>query len=616
MPATLLSIRTDAVAAVIDGPATNPRGVLTDDHSPPHGRTTIVSRDELLEASWLTAEGISEPWDPHTAAGPRIFAETDYRLTVEATDGHQITVRNRDSNLLADVTPVGAHPTLLSGRINFRNQVGTARFSVAVDGIERLTFTVEVFPTKLSYDAEYRDLLDDVTRTGRALALEYLRATYQGGSAASADDTTRLEWLVLVRNEIRALEHAFEYIAAHPHRILDRTIRDQQAERIKRVTPATIRAVARRRGTGPVTDVPGIGRVHRRLPAPTAIETLDTPEHRWLRNELQIVQRTLAEIATDLVTERAAVLRRYPNANTARIEGEINEVRALETRSAALMKLGPMTAAGGPPPHGFTSLTLMGRPGYREAYRGLLTLRLGLLPTGSDLELSIKDLERLYETWCFIKVATIVATLTNTVLAREDAFPITERGIRVDLGRGAQHSIHLTKPGLTIMVVNNRQFDGDTGSQKPDILIDIRHNGWPPIYLILDAKYRVDASDDYVKQFRGYGPPAAAVNELHRYRDAIAIDHIAGLGRPVVKGVALFPLTATLAGDFTSHRLWDALQTLGIGALPFLPNNTGWVTHWLKTFLEQPPAAMADPGPPFLAHSYALTARASGESDA
>src|SRR5207247_710579 len=147
-----------------------------------------------------------------------------------------------------------------------------------------------------------------------------------------------------------------------------------------------------------------------------------------------------------------------------------------------------------------------------------------------------------------------------------------------------------------------------TGAQRPDIVVEVHHAGWPCMFIVFDAKYRLDATDEYIASLGGPGAPVDAVNALHRYRDAIVLaasaDHAAG--RPVVKGAALFPLAA--GEEFKSHKLWRSLESLGIGALPFLPDTTALVEDWLDTLLAAAPFELAEPGPPFsaLEHKRAL----------
>jgi hypothetical protein len=102
--------------------------------------------------------------------------------------------------------------------------------------------------------------------------------------------------------------------------------------------------------------------------------------------------------------------------------------------------------------------------------------------------------------------------------------------------------------------------------------------------------------------FGGPSAPIDAINQLHRYRDAIVLAGEHGqLARVVVRGVALFPLSEAASADYLSHRLYESLNTLGIGALPFLPRNQAWVSTWIRSVIEAPNSTIAWPGPPFSA---------------
>ncbi len=602
MTSALLMITSPRFRVELSGPARHPTGVLREIDSPAQGSLSTRSA-EHVDVTWIDDDSNPHSREGGDGDGPMFYAETDYRLSVEVEGADLVRVLNRDPNLLRGVVALPAHRNLLTGSVNFRNQVGLAEIAVEADGEVILSFVLEVFPTKISYKSEYRSIVDDVSRTSRALALAYLRATTQSGRSIDDAQQTSIEWLTQVRNEVDDLERAMQYVALHPHRALGSIRIDQKIERIRRATTSTIRAISQGRGSGEEVALVGVGVVRSVVPGRVAVETLDNAENRWLRSNLESVRRTLATIATSIRVERDQIKERRPGANLRRLESEIAEVDLFEARLSSMLKLPPIAEAVGEPPAGFSSLTLMAKSGYREAYRSLLTLRLGLSPGDGESEVSLKDVEKLYETWCYIKVVSIVAGLSGASFDRKSDFPLASSGIRVELGQGSSNRIRIVRPEVAISILNNRSYHGATGTQRPDIVIEVEHDDWPPIVLILDAKYRLDVSDDYRARFGGIGPPIDAVNELHRYRDAIVVA-AGNLGRPVVRGIALFPLGAESAGDFTSHGLWRSIDEVGIGAVPFTPGNTALAEEWLKSFLDQGPMLMSRPGPPFLAHEH------------
>ena len=151
-------------------------------------------------------------------------------------------------------------------------------------------------------------------------------------------------------------------------------------------------------------------------------------------------------------------------------------------------------------------------------------------------------------------------------------------------------------------VTYNFQYDADDVTlipEKPDIIIRYEEVGWPQILLICDAKYRIDASEEYRQQFGSFGPPRDAINVLHRYRDAILEfeKETKSDGRPkhvVVQAVAAFPYSEGQPHEFQSSRLWQSIDRFGIGAVPALPSNLSYMREWLIQAFRQGGWAMAD----------------------
>jgi hypothetical protein len=97
------------------------------------------------------------------------------------------------------------------------------------------------------------------------------------------------------------------------------------------------------------------------------------------------------------------------------------------------------------------------------------------------------------------------------------------------------------------------------------------------------------------------------VNVLHRYRDAILDAEPQNQGevapkRTVVEGVVLFPYREETPGQFRESRLWQAVQRLGIGAVPALPESCGYLQEWLCRTLRMGGWAIADMAIPYRSH--------------
>lgn len=566
--------------------------------------------DAAVKVHWIGPDG--SVWTDKAGPGPALFEWTSYELFAESRMGKPIITEHRDPRLLSRLASPSGHPEMVSGAISFRGQVGMTRLDIRCDGVLRLRVELEVFPTKLDYASDYDAVLAEVNTASRALALEYLRATYRQGAEERISRPTDLEFATLLRHHLDEIARAMAWVARHPDRRLVREPQLTRVERMRRPSRLTKNAIRQRRGSGPLVLVPGLGAVRARLPAMRAFETLDTPEHRWLRNAVLGITRRVTELIASVELERANAAAQ--GRSTLRLRAEAAELAAVRAQLGRLLRTEPLADAVGAVPQGFSSLTLLRMPGYREAVKGLLALGNGLSLTHGSIETSVKDLEVLYEFWCFLRLASL---LYDSVGGKPDVSELFEQsatGLRTRFAHGTELEITLDA-GTKYRLAYNRSFAGFTGTQRPDILLVIEQEGWPAMYVVLDAKYRIDASEKYIKQFQLAGPPEDAINQLHRYRDAIVLEYASPTrSRPVVKGAALFPLDPETSASWFSSPLGESLARYGIGALPFLPYNDAAVREWVGDLLAETSRDLSWPGPPFAAADETLHRQSLGRA--
>ena len=500
---------------------------------------------------------------------PRLHEQTSYDVLLQSRTGERIALEHRDPNLLSDLRAAN-DGRLLWGTINFGSQVGRSEFALRVGETLERTFQVEVLPTKLDYLNDYEALLDETRDILAGLVLEYLRATFRPGGDAHTGRATSLEWLTLLRHTTDELERALDGIVRQPRWGLVRDSRPTRAERVARPDAALRRTVLRGAGTGRMLLLHGGTRVRERLEERRSRPTLDTPEHRWLASQVGRIRRGLARVRAD--QQNAS-----PSPRRVRI---LEEIGALEQRFARLASTAPLVAAGGTPPPGFASLQLLRQPGYREAYRACLLLARGLHLEGGPVRLAVKDLHLLYEQWCYLALARLLAEQLGTPLPASQLLAVEENGLRVLLRRGRTHGIVLQNARKQrVTLTYNPRFGGASHlvPQRPDLLLEVDRPGKSPARLVLDAKYRVEVSPEFRARYGSPGPPEDALNSLHRYRDALG----------AAQCVALFPHREGEPGDFRGRRLHRSIECLGIGALPFLPGETRYVADWLQGALAR-----------------------------
>jgi uncharacterized protein len=546
--------------------------------------------------------------DLQQSAGPPLFEETTYTVLLSSRSDAPLELRHRDPLLLQDI-----HPTddrrLWHGSLNFRSQVGTSRFAVLVGGSPEFDLEVEVFPSKVEYRADYAAMMGEVQDLAAGLALEYLRATHHLGQYVGGREASRLDWIALLRHLVDDLEQAVAYIAQRPIRGLFREPQMVRVEMLRRSDGALRQAVRAGIGRGARITLGSGVPVRRYLPERRPQQTLDTPEHRWLAMQLKQTRLRLVRVIREEV-ERQRMMVRRQGRTVNRSDRDVQalvELETLESRITRLERTEPLAAASGPPPQGFTSLQLQGAPGYREAYRTLTVLRQGLHVGGGPVELSVKDVHLLYEYWCFLGILRLVAEILQTPIPADKLLEVRAEGLRVRLKQGVTQAVPFELPGgRTLQVTYNPSFQDRDAllPQQPDLVLTLTDPNWPTVRLVLDAKYRVEDDTAFVQRFGVAGPPADAVNVLHRYRDAI-LESDGELGdvpdipstrprRTVIEGAALYPLDAERARAFGESQFWRALERLGIGAVPFLPGSVAWLERWLRRVLRRSGWDVAD----------------------
>jgi uncharacterized protein len=589
----LFFVKTDRATLTLSGARPNPPGSRM-------GRLALgIKRTGLVLSPETWREGV--PSDVGCRAdvtdGPLLFEETGYSFLLEAGKSHSVQVKHRDPTIMRGLSTSRDSRTV-HGTINFRSQVGRSRFTVIVDDQPEFDFEVEVSPSKLDYETDYAELTAEVQAILSGLVLQYLSATFEGASIDEVGESSELEWTVLLRHVVGDLEQALLYIAKRPIRGLHRTTELVRAERVKRVDSRIRRSVARGRGGGPLGKLPSGIPVRSLLAEQLAKPTLDTAEHRWLAMKVAAARRRLAEIRQSTASGGRS---RYGKGSSPRHLKVLEELQQLEHQLARLSMLEPLAAATRDPVQGFSSLQLQGAPGYRAAYHACITLARGLRLSGGPVELSLKDVHLLYEYWCFLAVVTVAGEVLKQPIPAEQLLIVEQNGLRVRLKEGRRQKVVFEVGDDEVVVTYAPSFGGADYllPQKPDISLTLRRGGWPLVRLVLDAKYRLDTSESFVSQMGAPGPPFDAMNVLHRYRDAIldreknAAPGDRGL-RTVVEGAALFPLSGIETDEFDSTKMWESLEQLGIGAIPFLPSQTTYLRTWLKRVMARSGWAVAD----------------------
>lgn len=598
----LLTLTVSGVAAFsIIGP--QPDTLLTS--SPALARTSLTSNGTGTSVNLCV---LSETIEGSRSAStiPFLFEQTTYQfqLVVEATKGPPVKMLLSGTNLLAGRHRIGTQEAYVVP-VNFQSEVGYTDVEVWRGELRLFALRLEVFPTKLDYRTDLLELRADLQMEVRDLVFELYGRTFQLLRRGVRSRPTNIGWLALLREEFERIVQALETIVRSPLQRVEVTHELGRANRPSRPS-ATVRQYLRRNaskcapaGTGHFT-ANGRSWVSPQLPYVRKTLTKNTPENRFVAATVGKMRSRLRRLLGQL----AGVQKRERFESwTSFLAQADRRLRHFQTQTF-LAELSDQ--------HGHVSPTLALHltPGYREFFSSSIALDFVLEIGGGPLELPEKDLATLYELWCFVALAGILRTELKLSLRRPTWLNVTQRRVAVELIKGRHSVLSMEKDGEECLrVVYNRQDSTPTGDCKPDNTLEIFKQGQTrPFRYVFDAKYRLQSDPFYIKTYLAPGPPADAIHRMHAYRDQIVAEQSEGARSPtpgstvwdlgyrrwVQQTVGAFVLYPYAGADAEQNKFVKAIDTVGVGGLPFLPSRRSEVTKMLRKIIETSSDAVED----------------------
>ena len=511
---------------------------------------------------------------------PMFFEQQRYEILIEATDGHRAEFWHDNLNVRSKITRASRHHEILSGILNFGNEIGSSDLVIRIDGSDYLRLEIEVFPTKISYKEDYQAIITDVTTEIYNLVFDFLKKTYQGYRQSEHMASSPVEFFAVIRKIYEDFIRAADMILAQPHHVLETTHTIQPGHKVKRIDTLGIRWIEKH----PEHVLRADGRVAvEKVLAVKKQVTYDTKENRLTKYILQTTIQKLTRF-------RQNYLRLQREEDRAVIDSIDNMVKGIRRRCSAsfLAEVGAMEASAG------LSLVFSMAPGYRDLYKYYLMLLHGLSLTGDVFYISIKDLALLYEYWCFIKLNSLMKERYQ--LVSQDIIQVQGNGLYVSLVKGSSSRVKYRNPnsGETITLsYNPKETDTPTGTQRPDNVLTLEKKGANVNYeYVFDAKYRINpalpGTDYYQSISKQPGPEVGDINTMHRYRDAIVYQSGASpYERKMFGAYVLFPYHNE--SEYCSHRFFESIGKVNIGGLPFLPSASKLVTQMLDELVSDSP---------------------------
>ncbi|WP_339278852.1 restriction endonuclease-like protein [Paenibacillus sp. FSL W8-1187] len=526
-------------------------------------------------------------WQPGDVCAP-IFYETQvYEMIVELVDGEPLTFYHENSSLRESVLPKGSR--LLSGVLNFGNEVGYTELELRLHGTSIFRLQLEIFPTKMDYKRDYQAILTEVNSQIYNLSFDFLRKTYQMTGLKETNQQSLTEFWTIIQHLFDQLKRTVERIQASPHYRLRSDHRLVDAARVKRAGRAANMALLTKRSHLLSEQKKGIVSIGDKRYSPHQL--LETKRYiDYDTNENRFVRWVLLRLSGKLRALKGLLQRK--NSRDPILQGKINrmqtELRRL--KQFDFLQVGDLRQMN-------VTLVLQLAPGYREVYKYYLMLMKGLSIHDDLFRLSMKDLAVLYEYWCFLKIHEILAN--KYTLIRQDVIKFNRGGLFVTLDKTKAGRMVYRHPhnGEEFTLYYNQLSLGDrsqTISQRPDNVLTLKKRDSNVEYkYVFDAKYRLNPAYEgtsYEQFYKLPGPQEDDINTMHRYRDAIVTesrDEHRQFERTMFGAYVLFPYPNE--EEYVNHRFYKSIELVNVGAIPFLPGSTQLMEKFLDELILDSP---------------------------
>lgn len=548
------------------------------------------SKDDELAKEWLNR------W-------PVVYETCNYNTTlrfnnIEGTPNIEHPIKEI-ADSFTDVK-IGENSVFLTGTLDFLNEPGV--FDLAFrykpmgenERVEHLYFRV-VSP-KLDAKNDYKAILELVKNEYNDLVFKYLTKTFQNFERDRIKDDNLLIWYSIFKSIIDNYLKAINFIIHKPHQQVRRDIHFSRADRINRWTPQMSERYAEIEAQQKLDDY-----LFRHEVAET---TSNTRENRFVKFTLDRIASKLGEIIDKITTL-------YSDKISDKEKNNLREQRLVLKKITRNSLFRPLHGE----PLRNESIVLQKRTGYAQVYRYWLMLQSGISLLDGATSIGVRKIWELYELWCFLKIKQLIYEILNINPNDSEQYRQyvdEDKTTMFDpFAEGAlEHRIEFTNPQngdkveLLYQHTYNR-FSGEvhtaTTDNRPDIVLNIiKPDGFTLTYLF-DAKYRVFDdknlnADGIEKEQEKLGgadyPPSDAINQMHRYRDAIyyglSKDEQKHTAKEIIGGYILFPGRGDDA-KIRDRYFFKSIESVNIGAFPLLPDSQHpeQEASLLKEFLQR-----------------------------
>ena len=512
---------------------------------------------------------------------PVLFETCEYQFAVEfhhlhdtADEKHRPRVRHRMKAVGENFKfyPNGRHSGILVGSIDFLNSPGKFAFAFEYrdeqDCIQSGQMEMYVASPKLDTKNDLRQITALINQEYENYVFDYLTLTFSSFSLVRAERNNSIIWLSIFRSVVDDYFKSVRFIMSRPNNKPVRKTYHARPERIRRWSQ---QEEERYRNMG--TDADKHYFRYEQME-----NTINTRENRFVKYSLHVLGKKFREVFSEV----SGLCKDMDDKERKALAEYTKTFRQLET-SAFFSKVGEF--------EGFRqeSAILQQRSGYSQIYKAWLMLKNSLDLVDGKTDIGMKKIWELYEIWCFLVMKRLIAKVLDLDLndmehVREDKSQMLNTMVKSEMTHVVEFDNKANGDVVRLEYQHTynrstKEFKTTTTEQRPDIVVTIRKTDGFVLTYLYDAKYRVqddkndceldDGADIDIADY----PLPDAINQMHRYRDAIYYamkEDERPRGKEIIGGYILFP--GRTEGDAIENRyFYKSIKKVNIGAFPLLP---------------------------------------------
>ncbi|MDW2075443.1 restriction endonuclease-like protein [Vibrio sp. 1863] len=588
--------------------AIEPQGLVADAFVQSSLVQSGLDESDLAESD-LVANGLAKHAEL-TLNSPLFFENTQYQFEwvffSEVTHA-RLTHRSQNVNEAFRFAPEvktarGVVPARLTGTINTGNDVGWLRLPLTFEHngkTQTQHIAFEVLPTKMALHQDLPAMYQAIDKVYPLWRFSLVEKTEQDAATSQQRGHFPLMWLANFAALRERFEQGLKVICAAPHSRLQPTVANIKAAKLKGRLPNKLAEKVKQDFAN--------GQYDKRYAVEKKQLSVDTPENRFIKMAVSKSKRKLAEFEQKLRQSNQAPERQRLS------DSFLNELHSWQQPLQKVLGQSFLKEVGAYTGLNRESLVLQQKTGYSAVYRIWQELKFYLDVFGNQSSISMKSVAEIYEVWCFLCLKQILEQDLGFELVENGATELKQNDFfeyrfKEDGLKGAFR--FKRSDGVTARLAHEPVFNKDgvirsyLVNQKPDIVLEVTlpksahltkadSSEEKQFIWLFDAKYRIKTeknrfddsnedieSTDYV--------PDDAINQMHRYRDALIRLSEPRLsespsskieGQPAKKSRPVFGAFALYPGFFdqatTPNPYAAAIEEVGIGAFALLPSQNG-----------------------------------------